>query len=83
MHKPEPAQENEMPKILLDFDIKTDHLILSRKLDIKINCRLVDFVVPTHLTVKNKRKKKKSINTCKINKKEMRKMKLTMILIQK
>ena len=32
MHKPESVQENETHKILLDFDIPTDPLILARKL---------------------------------------------------
>ena len=27
MHKPESVQENEMLKILWDFEIQTDHLI--------------------------------------------------------
>ena len=33
MHKPEFVLENETHKILWDFDIKTDLLILARRLD--------------------------------------------------
>ena len=33
MHKTESIQENEMHKILWDFEIKTDHLILAKKAD--------------------------------------------------
>ena len=32
-HKPKSTQENEIHKILKDFDIQTDHLILGRRLD--------------------------------------------------
>ena len=31
MHKLESVQENEMHKILWDFEIQTDHLILARR----------------------------------------------------
>ena len=48
MHKPESIFENEMHKILRDFDIQTDHIIPEGKLDlVLINKK------------KNKRKKKK------------------------
>ena len=33
MHKPESILENEIHKILLDFEIKMDHLIPARKPD--------------------------------------------------
>ena len=33
MHKPESVLENETQKILLDFEIKTDHLIPARRPD--------------------------------------------------
>ena len=33
MHKPESVLQNEMHKILLDFEIQTDHLILTRPCD--------------------------------------------------
>ena len=34
MHKPKSKLENKMQKILWDFDIQMDHLILARRLDI-------------------------------------------------
>ena len=34
LHKPESVQENEMHKILWDFEIQTDQLNLARKLDL-------------------------------------------------
>ena len=49
MHKPESILENETYKILWDFEIQTDHLILARKLDHvfinkkKTTCYLMDF----------------------------------------
>ena len=36
MHKPESIMENETHKILWDFEIKTDHLILARRPDLLI-----------------------------------------------
>ena len=45
MHKLRSVQGNEMHKVLWDFEIQTDHLILARQLDIMI--------------VKKKKKKKK------------------------
>ena len=33
MHKPESVLENEMHKVLCDFEIQTDHLILARQTD--------------------------------------------------
>ena len=44
MHKPETVLENEMHKILWDFKIQMDHLILARR---------------PHLVLINKKKKKK------------------------
>ena len=43
MHKPESVEENEMHKVLWDFEIQTDHLIPARRLE---------------LVIVNKRKKK-------------------------
>ena len=34
MHKPESVLENEIHKILLDFEIQKDHLIPSRRPDL-------------------------------------------------
>ena len=36
MHKPESVLENEMHKILWDFEIQIDHLILARRPDLVI-----------------------------------------------
>ena len=36
MHNPEPVLENDTHKLLWDFDIQTDHLILARKPDLII-----------------------------------------------
>ena len=53
MHKPESVNENEKHKILWDFEIQTDHLIPTKKLDLMIinqkngrTCRILDFAVP-------------------------------------
>ena len=34
MHKPESIRENEIHKILKDFEIQANHLIQSKKLDL-------------------------------------------------
>ena len=39
MHKPESGRENETHKILWDFEIRTDPLILARRPDIVIDDR--------------------------------------------
>ena len=36
MHNPESVLENEMRKVLWDFEIETDHLILARRPDLVI-----------------------------------------------
>ena len=36
MHKPESVLENEIHKILWDFEIQTDHLILARRPDLQL-----------------------------------------------
>ena len=52
MHNPKPVLENETHKLLLDFNIQTDHLIPTRRPDLKIIntekriCKIVDFAVP-------------------------------------
>ena len=49
MHNPAPFQENDMHKLLWDFDIHTDHLISARRPDLiiinkeKRTCKIVDF----------------------------------------
>ena len=37
LHRLESIQENEMHKVLWDFEIQTDHLIPARRLDWEIN----------------------------------------------
>ena len=67
MHNLDSVQENETHKILWDFIIQTDHLILSRRPDLVIikkrkkkrTCRIGDFVVPVDHRKKNERKRKK------------------------
>ena len=59
-HNPESVLENETHKLLLDFEIQTDHLILARQPDVIIinkkenTSRIVNFVVPADLRVKLK-----------------------------
>ena len=59
MHNPEsaPTKKNDTHTILWDFEIKTDHLISARRLNIvmvrkKRTCRPVDFNVPDEHMVK-------------------------------
>ncbi len=55
--------ENDVHKLLWDFDIQTDHLISARRPDLiiinkkkknEITCRSVDFAVPTDHRIKLK-----------------------------
>ena len=52
MQNPTSALENDMHKLLWDFDIQTDHLISTRRPDLiminrkKRNCNIADFAVP-------------------------------------
>ena len=65
MHNPESVQENEMHKILWDFEIQTDHLILAKRPNLVIvhkkkrTCQIVDFAVPADHRVKLKRNEKR------------------------
>ena len=69
MHNPEFIQENGTHKLLRDFEIQTDHLILTRWPDLKIvnnnkkekrkTCRVLDFAVPADSRVKLKESEKK------------------------
>ena len=55
MHNPESVLENEMHKILWEFEIQTDYLISARRPDLVIvnikkrTCRVVAFAVPVKL----------------------------------
>ena len=65
MHKPAPVLENNIHKLLWDFDIHTDHLISARRTDLiiinkkKRICKIVDFAVPADHRIKLKECKKK------------------------
>ena len=72
MHIPESVLENETHKILLDFEIQTDHLISARRPDLVIannkkkkkkrkkwTFRTVDFAVPADHRVKPKGSEKR------------------------
>ena len=60
--------EDETHKLLWDFDIQTDHLISSRRLDLKKKkkkkkkkktCKIVNFAVPAGHGIKLKESEKK------------------------
>ena len=60
IHKPEFVLENEMHKLLRNFEIQTDQLILASRPDLKLitekkNSGLVDFAVPVDNKIENKR----------------------------
>ena len=65
MHNPAPLLENDLHKLLWDFNIKTDHLIPARRPDLiiinkrKRICKLVDFAVPAVHRIKLKESEKK------------------------
>ena len=75
MHNPTSVLENEMHKLLCDFEIQADHLISARRPDLKIIiinnnnnnnnkkriCRIVDFSVPADHRVKLKEGEKKDM----------------------
>ena len=60
MHKSESALENETQKILWDFEIQTDYLILARRPEVILiykkerTFHLVDFAIPLDHRVKIK-----------------------------
>ena len=64
MDNPESSLENEMHKLLWDFEIQMDHLISAKRLDLVIinkkkrTCRIVDFAVPGDPRVKLKENEK-------------------------
>ena len=65
MRDPESVLENETHKLLWDFEIKTDHLILARRPGLVIinkkerTCRIVDFAVSADHWVKLKESEKR------------------------
>ena len=70
MHNPESVLENEMHKVLGDFEIRTDHLISARlqrdsqqkkKKKKKRTCRIVNLAVTADYRVKLKENQKRDI----------------------
>ena len=65
MHNLAHVLENDSHKLLWDFNIQTDHLILSRRPDLiimnkkKRTCKIVDFAVPADPRIKPKECEKK------------------------
>ena len=64
MHNPDSVIENATHKLLLDFDIHTDHLISARSPDLINNkkkriCSIVDVAVPADHRIKLKECEKK------------------------
>ena len=70
VHELESIQENETQKILWNFEVQTDHLILVRRLDVLIvnkkekkkkkkTCRIVDLAVPENHGGKIKKSEKR------------------------
>ena len=65
MHNPAPVIENDTHKLLWDFDIQMDHLISTRRPDLKIInkkkkiCTIVDFAVPADHRTKLKEYEKR------------------------
>ena len=88
MHNATPVLENDSHKLLCDFNIQTDHLILARRPDlIIINkkmriCKIVDFAVPAdhRINLKESEKKDKYLDLARELKK-LWNMKVTIVLI--
>ena len=60
MHNIKSVQENATPKVLRDFEIQTDRLILARRqTKTKRSCQIVDSFVPADHSVKLKESEKR------------------------
>ena len=67
MHNPAPVLENDLHKLLWDFNIQTDHLIPARRPDLiiinkkkkKRICKTVDFAIPADHRINLKEREKK------------------------
>ena len=64
MHNPAPVLENDTHKLLWDFNIQTDQLILARRPNLiiinkKRICKIVDFAVPVDHRINLKESEKK------------------------
>ena len=64
MHHPKPILENKMHKLLWDFQVQTDHLILARRPDIVIAKKKKKKKKRKEKKKKRKKKKKKKNRTC-------------------
>ena len=88
MHNPAPVLENDLHKLLCDFNIQTNHLIPARRPDlIIINkkmriCKIVDFavLVDHRINLKESEKKDKYLNLAREIKK-LWNMKVTIVPI--
>ena len=89
MHNPAPVLKNDSHKLLWDFNIQTDHLILARRADLIINnkkkkkriCKIVDFAVPAdhRINLKESEKKDKHLDLARELKK-LGNMKVTIVV---
>ena len=91
MHKPAAVLENDVRKLLLDFNIRTNHLILAWRPDFmminkkkKRTCKIVDLALPTKHRVKLKEieKKDKHVDLDWESKKKLWNTKVTFIPIR-
>ena len=88
MHNPAPVLENDKHKLLWDFNIQTDHLILARRQDLiiinkkKKICKIVNFAVPAdhRIILKESEKKDKYLDLARELKK-LWNMKVTIVPI--
>ena len=87
MYNPESMLENEMYKVLWDFKIQTDHLILARWPDLAIvnkkkrTCQIVDFAIPKDHRVKLKESKEINTSTLLESRKKLWNIKVTIVPI--
>ena len=88
MHNPAPVLVNDSHKLLWDFNIQTDHLVLARRPDLMIInkrkriCKIVYFAVPAdhRINLKESEKKNKYLDLARELKK-LRNMKVTIVPI--
>ena len=88
MHNPAPVLENDIHKLIWDFDIHTDHLISAKRPDLiiinkkKRTCKIVDFaVLPDHRIKLKECEKKDKYLTLARQLKKLWNMKVTIIPI--
>ena len=68
MHNPVSVPENDINRLLWDFDIQRGHLVSARRPDLilinkkKRTCKIVNFAVPADYTIKLKECEKKDEN---------------------